>query len=192
MSQSSHISKGKKTKKQVEKFSPTRFPERRGKQEFGAGKKEYMVCKDCQAAYYDKSWHHNLADYRHLKEKNIDKKKINFVLCPACEMMKNKQFEGSVIIYNVPDKIKKELISLAKNMGKTAYELDPLDRVSSIKELKGFIEIWTTENQLVKKIANKIISTFPQQLGVKKIHFSGEGSDVVRVTIGNPEQAKKK
>lgn len=192
MSQSSHISKGKKTKKQVEKFSPTRFPERRGKQEFGAGKKEYMVCKDCQAAYYDKSWHHSLADYKHLKEKNIDKKKINFTLCPACEMIKNKQFEGLITVCNVPSLIKSELINLAKNMGETARRIDPMDRVSKIKEVKNVIEIWTTENQLAKKIANKIKSTFPQQLGAKKIHFSGEGSDVVRVTIGSPEQAKKK
>ncbi|KKQ43805.1 MAG: hypothetical protein US61_C0003G0015 [Parcubacteria group bacterium GW2011_GWE2_37_8] len=184
MSRSSHIPKGKKIKKQVEKFGPVRFPERRGKQEFGAGAKEYLICKDCQAAYYDKSWHESLADYKHLKEKNIDKKKINFILCPACQMIKNNQYEGIVLVYNTPEKIKKELMNLAENMGKTARSIDPLDRVSKIKETKNTIEIWTTENQLAKKIANKLKATFPNQLGEKKIHFSGEGSDVVRITVG--------
>lgn len=184
MSQSSHIQKGKASKKQVSKFGPTRFPERRGKQEFGLAKKEYVLCKTCQAAYYDKSWHRGLEDYKHLTEKNIDKKKINFTLCPACEMIKNKQFEGLITVYNVPALIKSELINLVKNMGETARSIDPMDRVSKIKESKDIMEIWTTENQLAKKIANKIKSTFPQQLGAKKIHFSGEGSDVVRVTIG--------
>lgn len=184
MSRSSHISPSKKTKKQVEKFGPVRFPERRGKQEFGAGKKEYIICKTCQAAYYDKSWHPSLADYKHLKEKNIDKKKINFTLCPACEMIKNKQFEGLITIYNVPSLIKPELINLVNNMGETARSIDPMDRVSKIKESKNLIEVWTTENQLAKKIANKIKSTFPKQLGKEKISFSKDESDVVRVTIG--------
>lgn len=184
MSQQSHIPKGKKTKKQVEKFGPVRFPERRGKQEFGAGRKEYIICKNCQAAYYDKCWHSSLADFKHLKEKNIDKKRIKFVLCPACQMDKNKQYEGIIFIYNVPDNITTQIINLVKNMDKTARRIDPMDRVLKIKTIKNLIEIWTSENQLAKKIANKIKATFPGQLGDKKIKFSGEGSDVVRVEIG--------
>lgn len=184
MSQSSHISASKKTKKQVEKFSSVRFPERRGKQEFGLAKKEYVLCKTCQAAYYDKSWHRGLEDYKHITEKNIDKKKINFTLCPACEMIKNKQFEGLITIYNVPVLIKSDLINLVNNMGETACSIDPMDRVSKIKESKNVIEVWTTENQLAKKIANKIKSTFPKQLGKEKISFSKDESDVIRVTIG--------
>jgi len=189
MSRSSHISKGKVSKKQVEKFSPVRFPERRGKQEFGLAKKEYVLCKTCQAAYYDKSWHHDLSGDKHITEKNIDKKLINFMLCPACEMIKNKQFEGSIMIYNVPALIKSDLINLVSNMGETARRIDPMDRVSKIKESKNVIEVWTTENQLAKKIANKIKSTFPKQLGKEKISFSKDESDVIRVTIG--EAAKK-
>lgn len=183
MSRSSHVSASKKSKKQVEVFGPRRFPKRTEKSEFGPGKKEYMICKTCSVAYYDKSWHQSLADYKHLKEKNIDKKLIKFVLCPACEMTKNKQYEGLIMIRNTSDKIKNDLINLIKNMGETAQRIDPMDRVSKIKETKQAIEVWTTENQLAKKIANKIKSTFPQQLTKKKIIFSGEGSDVVRIEI---------
>lgn len=190
MSRSNHFSPSKPTKKQVEKFGPMRFPQRTGKQEFGAGKKEYIICKTCQIAYYDKRWHHNLSDDKHI-EKNIDKKKLNFVLCPACQMIKNKQYEGIIFVYDVPEKIKEEMINLVKNMGQTAFEIDPLDRVSKIKESKGCIEVWTTENQLAKKIARKIKSTFPNQLGDKKIKFSGEESDVTMVLIGAPEETKK-
>ena len=191
MSRSSHISPAKKSKKQVEIFGPRRFSQRTGKQEFGAGKKEYLICKDCQAAYYDKSWHESLADYKHLKEnppRRIDKKKINFVLCPACQMIKNNQYEGIIFVYNTPEKIKKELMNLVENMGKTARSIDPLDRVFKIKETKNIIEIWTTENQLAKKIANKIKSTFPNQLGDEKIKFNYEESDVIRVEIGKPQK----
>lgn len=185
MSRSSHIPKGKTTKKQVEKFGPTRFPESTGKQELSKGKKEYMICKKCNIAYYDKSWHQSLADYKHLKEKNIDKKLIKFVLCPACEMEKNKQYEGIIIVHNFPDRKKSELMSLIKNMDATARRIDPLDRVHKIKETKKIIEIWTTENQLAKKIGNKIKAAFRKDLGAEKRKFSGEESDVVRVEIGS-------
>lgn len=195
MSRSNHFNPSKPTNKQVGKFGPVRFAKRTERQEFGPAKKDYLICKTCQAAYYDKSWHHDLSGDRHLKEKNIDKKQINFVLCPACQMIKNKQYEGLITINNTPKKIKDEMIHLIKNMGNTAYEMDPLNRVSKIKESKNIIEVWTTENQLAKKIANKLKSTFPQQLGAKKIHFSGEGSDIVRVTIeglGQEEKIKAK
>lgn len=190
MSRSNHFSPSKPTKKQVGKFGPVRFAKRTEKQEFGAGKKEYIICKNCQIAYYDKRWHHNLSDDKHI-EKNIDKKKLNFVLCPACQIIKNKQYEGIIFVYDVPEKIKEEMIHLVKNMGQTAFEIDPLDRVSKIKESKNIIEVWTTENQLAKKIANKLKSTFPQQLGDKKIKFSGEGSDVIMVTIGDSKEENK-
>lgn len=191
MSRSNHFSPSKPTKKQVEKFGPTRFPRRTERQEFGLAKKDYLICKTCQAAYYDKSWHHDLSGDRHLKEKNIDKKKINFVLCPACQMIKNKQYEGLITIYNTPEKIKEEMIHLIKNMGNTAYEMDPLNRVSKIKESKNIIEVWTTENQLAKKIARKVRSTFPKQLSKEKISFSSDESDVIRVTIEGLVQEEK-
>jgi len=58
--------------------------------EFSRGKKGLVMCEDCGASYYGKSWHHSL-----LKLKSVKKDMpVSFLLCPACKMIKNHQFEG--------------------------------------------------------------------------------------------------
>ena len=80
---------------------------------------------------------------------------MKFSLCPACEMIKNRQFEGEIIIKNIPVKIKSDLINLAKTFSKRAFERDPMDRLIDIKETKDGLRITTTENQLAVKLAKK-------------------------------------
>lgn len=191
MPQSKRLVGAVKSKGQASgKFSPARFQSRSEKQEFGSGKKEYQICKDCQSAYYDKSWHHDLSGDKHLADKNLDKKQLKFIVCPACMMIKNKQFEGSITIYNTPELIKGELINLVTRMGETARSIDPMDRVSKIKDSKNILEIWTTENQLARKISRKIKSTFPKQLGKEKIDLPSGSSDVIRIFIGSLDNGK--
>ena len=70
-------------------------------EEFGGGKKGIAVCEVCNAVYYKKSWHHSLLNLKSAKENAP----LNFVLCPACQMVKNHQFEGKITIVNVPEKL---------------------------------------------------------------------------------------
>ncbi len=146
-------------------------------QEFGGGKKGILVCEDCDAAYYKKFWHHSLLNLKSAKE-DVP---VNFTLCPACKMIKNRQFEGKVTILNVPEKSSKELINLIKGFCDRAYSRDPLDRLIEIKKLKDSLAVTVTENELANKLGRKIKDAFNK---VKvKTSFSAAPSDVALVTV---------
>ena len=125
---------------------------RKEEQEHGPGKKDIVMCESCKAVYYYKSWHHKLSDYKHLNED----KAVNFMLCPACQMIKDKTFEGQVVFLNIPEKYIEEIISNIKNTGERAYKRDPLDRIISIKKTGDRVEVLTTENQLARNIARQV------------------------------------
>ena len=73
---------------------------RKEREEFGGGKRGVVMCPNCKAAYYKKSWHHDIA---HL-EGNEDMP-VSFMLCPADQMIKNKQYEGKVVVKNTPKEL---------------------------------------------------------------------------------------
>lgn len=147
-------------------------------EEFGGGKKGLVICQDCNSTYFKKSWHHNLENVVFSEEKNVP---IKFTLCPACQMIANKQYEGRITIKNVTPQFEKKLEELIGGFSGRARERDPLDRLIELKK-SGSIWIATfTENQLVNKLAKKIQDAFS---GVKKkVRFSREPSDVAEITI---------
>ena len=145
--------------------------------EIPKGKLGLIFCKDCNAVYYKKSWHHNLRNYKNLRE-NLP---IKFFLCPACKMIKNRQFEGEIIIKNIPSKIFSEIEHLTTTFSRRAYERDPIDRLIAIKKNKNEMVITVTENQLAVKIAKKIKDTF-KKVDIK-ISYSPSPSDVAYVKL---------
>ncbi|MEK7481900.1 MAG: hypothetical protein AAB607_00910, partial [Patescibacteria group bacterium] len=151
---------------------------RREEREIPKGKAGVVFCKDCGAVYYKKSWHHNLRDYKNFS-KDLP---VSFVLCPACEMIKNNQFEGRIIIENIPAKNSEDLRHLIEGFCHRAYLRDPLDRLIKIKKPKvGVLEIITTENQLAAKLAKKIKEVFKKI--TEKISYSASPSDVVYIQM---------
>ncbi|OGY67824.1 MAG: hypothetical protein A3I24_01465 [Candidatus Harrisonbacteria bacterium RIFCSPLOWO2_02_FULL_41_13b] len=165
-------------------------------EEFGPGKKGLVMCQNCDSTYFKKSWHHDLENVEVSEKKDVP---IRFVLCPACQMIKNKQYEGRIVIKNVPEKSMVKLEELINGFCRRAYERDPMDRLIEIKKTRSagsrlrqgfggqagqvFSEwiVTTTENQLANKLAQKIKSSFS---GVKtKTKFNKEPSDVVGVVV---------
>ena len=189
----------KKERRQIKgKFSQRLPKSKREEAEFGPGKKDILVCKKCGAFYWYKSWHHRLSDYPELKQS----KRVKFVLCPACQMILEKKYEGEIILKAVPERFKKNIRILAKNYGERALRKDPMDRIISIKEKKvrratvarkreavsrkeiegtRDIIILTTENQLAVRLAKKINRVFGGKLSSSISHSHQE--DVVRITI---------
>jgi hypothetical protein len=147
--------------------------------EFGAGKKDLLVCQKCGAYYFKKSWHHGSSAFLAKKEnRNIPVKKI---LCPADQMIKMGVWEGEVIIENVPSKDKNELIVLIRNFCQRGFERDPLDRLISITEGKGNIVVRTTENQLAQKLGRKIKEVYKKvSLNIKHLK---EPDDLTQVKL---------
>lgn len=174
-----------KNGKAVRKNMTSKTPANRSeKQEFRKGGKGVVFCGECGATYFMKSWRHSLEKYRSLPKDAP----VKFSLCPACEMVKNRQFEGKIVVKNVPEKETKDLLGLIGNFGERAYEKDVLHRVIEVRRTKSAkgseVTITTTENQLANKLADKIRSTF-KKTKVKR-SFSSSPGDVEYVEIEFP------
>lgn len=183
------------------RFAPRIPKSKKEESEFASGKKDILVCKKCHAVYWYKSWHHRLEDYPRLKQS----KRVKFVLCPACQMILDRKYEGEIVLKNVPAVFREDIKTLAKNYGKRAEEIDPMDRIISLQEIRaqketarreekrkvpaskrGFdnlkdIRILTTENQLALRLAKKISQVFRGRLSSSISHSHQE--DTVRIEI---------
>jgi len=189
--------------KKTGKFSP-RGPNKHRKK-YDSGKEDYVVCPTCQSVYAEKGWHHKSKfDVDKLKEEG----EVRSELCPACEMIKNKQFQGEVLIENPPRDKKEQIKNTARNFGEEAFERDPLDRVISIgeekvrrptaqekrgkeskEEVKGRndIRILTTENQLAVRIAKKINESLGNKAELDINHSHGDKVSRVKMKFSNPD-----
>lgn len=159
------------------------LPRRKNDEEEFPAHKGVVLCKDCGAAYFKKRWYHGLEKINLPEKNNLP---IKFSLCPACAMIKNKQYEGRITIKNLPDKYVEQLQKLAEGFGKRAYERDPMDRIIEMRKMRNeklrtteWI-VTTTENELANKLAHKIKETFNAK---SKTHFAPEPSDVAEITI---------
>lgn len=149
--------------------------------EFGAGKKGLTLCNDCGAAYYKKSWHHAMDGFKSIDRKDVA---VVFETCPACAMIRNKQYEGRVTIAGCPSAKRAELLAMIERFGKYWNAKDVLDRIIETKNEGGNLVVTTTENQLAAKLGRKIKDVFP---GVKtNVAYRGDPSDVVDVTVTFP------
>ncbi len=143
------------TRKQFEatgKFHAGIEKSAKNEQEYGLGKKNIVLCKKCEAVYFNKSWHHGLEEHKNIREDN----KVNFVVCPACRMIADHLFEGEVILENVPEQNREEILRNIKNTGAQAYEKDPMERIIGMDEQGSRIQVQTTDNQMARAIARQI------------------------------------
>ena len=131
--------------------------------EFGVGMSEYIFCPKGEAVYYKKSWHHASDFFIKMPDTKEDKNVV-FKLCPAHEMEKNKQYEGEVMMRDIPAHIKGELTRLIENMGERAMRIDVLDRIFAMKWTGDNLRVITSENQLAQKIGRKIKETFKKHI----------------------------
>jgi len=147
-------------------------------EEFGPGKKGIILCPECNSAYFKKSWHH---DFRGLKFPLNQNLPITFKPCPACRMIKNKQYEGRITLKNVPAKYAEELDNFIIAYGKRATDRNPMDRLIGIKKSSSTWIVTTTENQMANKLARKIQTSFKKVKA--KTKFNREPGDVAHIIV---------
>lgn len=163
------------------KFAAGEKKSRHAMEEFGSGKHEFLLCPKDDAVYYKKSWHH-ASDF-FLRAPNTQREKgIRFKLCPAHEMLRRKQYEGEIVIENIPEQFFKELKSMIENMGEQAYRVDVTTRVLSLDVKNGVLRVTVSENQLAQKIARKIERVFRTHIKRPETVRGKEG-DTVKITI---------
>lgn len=149
---------------------------RKEEQEFGPGKKEIVICKDCSAVYGEKHWRHSMEEEKHLGED----KRISFSVCPACQMKRDKTFEGQVIVKNVPAELRADIERLIYHVADRAFKRDPMDRILDLRSRKNGFEIRTSENQLAISIGKQIARAHKKA----KVDVQlSEGESVARVHV---------
>lgn len=165
------------------KISSIKLPRRRRENknaDFGQEHKWAIECPRCHNVHFKKHWYSSrkkLADVLELGEAaDLEK-----ALCPACTMMKEHTFEGEVFLEGFPSHFHHELLSLVKNFGRKATDMDPQSRIIEVKKIHGGYHVTTTENQLANRIAKKVRDTF----GGVEIDFSHspEPARVERVRV---------
>ena len=165
----------KSDRRQHGRFVSRRIQTKKEWQELRKGARGYIICADCGAVYWKKSWHHGLdAPGAHGAEK-----KVSFKFCPACRMIRDRQFEGEVILEGVPEKYRMELVAHLRNVGETARRLDPMDRIIAIQSRDSRIRITTTENRLALRLGREAKQLLGNR-GARSVRFSKE-EDIVRV-----------
>ena len=153
---------------------PTKSAKER--EEFGSGKKGLIMCPNCKAAYYKKSWHHDITHFEGKEDVSV-----KFALCPADQMINNRQYEGKVVVKNLPKELEAEVANLIKNIGFSAFEKEPMHRLISIEKVKGELVALTTENELAVSMAKKIGESYKK--AKVKISFGREPSDVAIAVV---------
>lgn len=122
--------------------------------EYGPGAAGVVICAECGAVYYKKSWRHSLDDHKNISEEED----VRFALCPACKMEKEGLFEGEVIIKGIPSSAQADLIGLIENIGARARKRDPMDRIILTRaDGEHGLLVRTTENQLAVSIGKQIV-----------------------------------
>lgn len=175
-----------------QRYSLESHPLKTDKREFAAGEKGVIVCSQCQSVYYQKAWRHNKNSKFFARGEAVSggkNQKSKLRLCPACQMIKNKTFEGQLTIVNFPAEQKEELKNLIKNFCQRAFSRDPMDRLIGVKEVAENLVATTTENQMTVKLAKKIKEVFRQNKIQLKISYSAAPGDTVYVELTIPRSA---
>ncbi len=146
-------------------------------QEFSSHK-GIVVCNDCGAAYFKKRWVHGLEE---VKNKDNKDEPVSFSICPACAMIKNKQYEGRITIKNLPEKHAKDLEDIVRGFSKRAFERDAMHRLIEVKKEGVNWVITTTENEMANKLAHHIKESL--RAVKSRTHFAPEPSDVAEIII---------
>ena len=150
-----------------------------------AAKKGIVVCSEGGAAYFKKRWTHGLEEVKTPENKD---EPVSFAVCPACQMIKNHQYEGRITVKNLPAKYEKDLEDVVRGFSKRATERDPMDRLIEIKRDpstgSGQAANWvitTTENEMANKIAHHIKDSL--RAAKSRTRFAPEPSDVAEIVI---------
>ncbi|MBU4353483.1 hypothetical protein L6251_01875, partial [Candidatus Parcubacteria bacterium] len=148
-------------------------------EEYGEAQKGLVICKRCHNVLFKKEWHH--PESKPTEKFKFAGKKTYFVLCPACDMITKKLYEGDIIIENMPVKYESELAHLIAAYGARAQKRDPQDRVIAIEKRNSGFRVTTTENQLAVRLAKKIKEVF-KKADIEIAH-SEEPFEVGRIRI---------
>lgn len=141
-----------------------------GKKDKIRQKKAPVKCWKCGSVYIKGKWYGSLEK---IKFELKPEKKIESTLCPACFMIKEGKYLGELIIENIPEIKKEEIINLTKKFCNLSFEENPVNRLISLEEIaRGIIRILVTDKRMAKKLADRLKKIY--KLKSKIIHSPRE------------------
>lgn len=128
---------------------------------------EMAVCKKCRAVYHNKRWY--LDDELYKKTSKL--KEVNKVLCPACLKIKDK-FPGGIVRLKglFLKEHREEIMNLIRNAEERAREINPLERIIGINEIKDGMEVTTTNERLAQRIGKSLQRAYQGEVEYKWTH----------------------
>lgn len=134
-------------------YSPHRPSSEHQKQK---GMSPVKICPKCHAVYFDKHWHSS----KFLEQAYKWNKGVDYELCPEDKWIKRGKgkvnFEGEVILKNIPKDKLTEIAQQIRNIAKRAKSRDPQDKIMKLEISARKIRVLTTENQLASSIGKQI------------------------------------
>jgi len=117
------------------------------------------LCPKCNLVYQDGIW----------KQGGFSKGKARLEkLCPACLQIREGWVGGIIQCSGAfADRHRRELLARIRNVEKQTQEERPLERIIGMKEGRDGIEISTTTEHLVARIAKSIHRVFGGELELK-------------------------
>lgn len=138
------------------------------------GSRETLVCRICHSVYYHKRWYAEGATL----PAEAQKTPTSVVICPACRKIQN-HYPGGIITLRGSFLVahKDEILHLVRNEEDRAREVNPLERIISIKDRGNFVEIHTTSERFAQRLGREIERAYK---GDATYHWS-EDDKFVRV-----------
>jgi len=137
--------------------------------------KALKSCPRCGAIYFDKHWHiipNFWVEYKRM----LPKKSVVQELCAECKWINSGRedtgWEGELVLENLVDADKNEILNLVRNVGARAFKRDPEDQIIKIEDRGKKVIITTTENQLAVSVGKQVARAFKG--GELKIIWSDE------------------
>lgn len=117
------------------------------------GGKHEAVCKMCRSIYHHKRWYME----GEVSLSKTQKARMSLVICPACRKVQDR-FPGGIVTLKGEflNTHKDQILHLVRNVEARAKEVNPLERTISIKNMKGNVEIQTTNEKLAQRIGREI------------------------------------
>jgi len=131
---------------------------------FREGYKEPTICPGCKAIYTNKKW--SLDEKQRGKiEKTTG---ITYQMCPACRKIKDRfpmgilTLSGEFLFNHHQD-----ILNLLRSEEKRAVAKNPLERIISIEERKGTIQVETTTESLALRMGRVLFRAYKGNVSYK-------------------------
>lgn len=114
------------------------------------------MCKICTAVYHKKRWSLDQG-----LSQGIVGGRTKIVICPACRKIRDRFAGGSVTLAgDFFIKHREEILHRIRHEEGRAKAVNPLERIITVKDVNGYMEILTTNERLAQRIGRELERAF--------------------------------